>query len=383
MPDSDPTSPSDPAGPTSESRNLPVPVPRPSAVAREPGESWIVRTLRTVFGWKPGSIRADLQDVLDADTGETGFSPEESTMLKNILGLRERRVEDVMLPRADIFAVQHDIVLGELMKVFANAGHSRLVVYDETLDDAVGMVHIRDLIAFMTDRAAAAAKANTRRKKPFPADLDLKAVDLSMPLSTAKMMREILFVPPSMPAVDLLAKMQATRIHLALVVDEYGGTDGVVSMEDIVEEIVGEIADEHDEELAPGVVRQPDGSFLADARASLEDLSAIVGPEFDVAEVAKEVDTLAGYIATRIGRVPVRGELVPGPGRYEIEVLDADPRRVKKLKIYLNADRNGSDRGTASPAAGAAATTTDLPLNRDAAVKLSPDDAPSKSTDRQ
>jgi CBS domain containing-hemolysin-like protein len=304
-------------------------------------------------------------------------------MLKNILGLRERRVEDVMLPRADIFAVQHDIVLGELMKVFANAGHSRLVVYDETLDDAVGMVHIRDLIAFMTDRAAASAKANTRRKKPFPADLDLKAVDLSMSLSSAKIMREILFVPPSMPAVDLLAKMQATRIHLALVVDEYGGTDGVVSMEDIVEEIVGEIADEHDEELAPGVVRQPDGSFLADARASLEDLSAIVGPEFDVAEVAKEVDTLAGYIATRIGRVPVRGELVPGPGRYEIEVLDADPRRVKKLKIYLNADRNGSDRGTASPAAGAAATTTDLPLNRDAAVKLSPDDAPSKSSDRQ
>src|SRR3954451_21938418 len=193
------------------------------------------------------------------------------------------------------------------MKVFANAGHSRLVVYEETLDDAVGMVHIRDLIAFMTERAATSAKANTRRKKPFPADLDLKAVDLSMPLSTAKIMRQILFVPPSMPAVDLLAKMQATRIHLALVVDEYGGTVGVVSMEDIVEEIVGEIADEHDEELAPGVVRQPDGSFLADARTSLEDVTAIVGPEFNVgAEVANEVDTLAGYIATRIGRVPVR-----------------------------------------------------------------------------
>jgi CBS domain containing-hemolysin-like protein len=269
------------------------------------------------------------------------------------------------------------------MKVFANAGHSRLVVYDETLDDAVGMVHIRDLIAFMTDRAAASAKANTRRKKPFPADLDLKAVDLSMQLSTAKIMREILFVPPSMPAVDLLAKMQATRIHLALVVDEYGGTDGVVSMEDIVEEIVGEIADEHDEELAPGVVRQPDGSFLADARASLEDLSIIVGPEFDVAEVAKEVDTLAGYIATRIGRVPVRGEVVTGPGRYEIEVLDADPRRVKKLKIYLSNDRNGSDHKTAPRgAAGPPAPTAELPLNRDAAVKLSPDDTPSKGTDR-
>jgi CBS domain containing-hemolysin-like protein len=383
MPDSDPTSPSDSAGPGSENRNLPVPVPRPSAIARETGESWLARALRAVFGWKPGSIRADLKDVLDADTGESGFSPEESAMLKNILGLRERRVEDVMLPRADIFAVQHDIVLGELMKVFANAGHSRLVVYDETLDDAVGMVHIRDLIAFMTDRAAASAKANTRRKKPFPADLDLKAVDLSMQLSTAKIMREILFVPPSMPAVDLLAKMQATRIHLALVVDEYGGTDGVVSMEDIVEEIVGEIADEHDEELAPGVVRQPDGSFLADARASLEDLSIIVGPEFDVAEVAKEVDTLAGYIATRIGRVPVRGEVVTGPGRYEIEVLDADPRRVKKLKIYLSTDRNGSDHKTAPrAAAGSPAPTAELPLNRDAAVKLSPDDTPSKGTDR-
>jgi CBS domain containing-hemolysin-like protein len=380
MPDSDPTSPSDPAGPASETRNLPVPVPRPSAIAREGGESWMVRALRAVFGWKPGSVRADLKDVLDADTGETGFSPEESAMLKNILGLRERRVEDVMLPRADIFAVQHDISLGELMKVFANAGHSRLVVYEETLDDAIGMVHIRDLIAFMTDRAAASAKANTRRKKPFPADLDLKAVDLSMPLSTAKIMRQLLFVPPSMPAVDLLAKMQATRIHLALVVDEYGGTDGVVSMEDIVEEIVGEIADEHDEELAPGVVRQPDGSFLADARASLEDLSAIVGPEFDVAEIAKEVDTLAGYIATRIGRVPVRGEVVPGPGRYEVEVLDADPRRVKKLKIYLSVDRNGGDK--ALPGVSAA-QPADLPINRDAAVKLSPDDTPSKNTDRQ
>jgi CBS domain containing-hemolysin-like protein len=389
MPDSDPSSPTDPARPMSETRNLPVPLPRPREIAREGGESWMARTLRAIFGWKAGSIRADLKDVLEADTGETGFSPEESAMLKNILGLRERRVEDVMLPRADIFCVQHDIPLGELMKVFANAGHSRLVVYEETLDDALGMVHIRDLIAFMTERAEASAKANTRRKKPFPADLDLKAVDLSMPLSAAKIMRQILFVPPSMPAVDLLTKMQATRIHLALVVDEYGGTDGVVSMEDIVEEIVGEIADEHDEELAPGVVRQPDGSFLADARASLEDLSAIIGPEFDVAEEAKEVDTLAGYIATRIGRVPVRGELVPGPGRFEIEVLDADPRRVKKLKISRGADRNGASRNGTHPdaqppsSAPSASTASDLPVNRDPSVKLSPDDAPAKGTDRQ
>ena len=157
----------------------------------------MVRALRAVFGWKPGSIRADLKDVLDADTGETGFSPEESTMLKNILGLRERRVEDVMLPRADIFAVQHDIVLGELMKVFANAGHSRLVVYDETLDDAVGMVHIRDLIAFMIDRAAASAKANTRRKKPFPADLDLKAFRKRIQLHVEALNHATKNIPPA------------------------------------------------------------------------------------------------------------------------------------------------------------------------------------------
>ena len=266
-------------------------------------------------------------------------------MLQNILGLRERRVEDVMVPRADIIAVQQEIALGELMKVFASAGHSRLVVYDETLDDAVGMVHIRDLVAFMTARAEVRASAKPRRKKLPAAGLDLKAVDLAMPLSAAKLIREMLFVPPSMPAMDLLARMQTSRIHLALVVDEYGGADGVVSIEDIVEEIVGEIEDEHDEDDPPNVVRQADGSFLADARAQLEDVTATVGADFDVGEIANEVDTLAGYIATRIGRVPVRGELVPGPGPFEIEVLDADPRRVKKLKIYLSADRRNGHRG--------------------------------------
>src|SRR5215475_4394129 len=306
------------------------------------GHYWLGRTLRRLFGSKAGSIRADLRTALEKGASAAGFSPKESAMLRNILSLRERRVADVMVPRADIIAVQKGIALGDLLKVFASQAHSRLVVYDDALDDAIGMVHIRDLIALMTARAAEAAAP--AREQPLPTGLDLKAIDLSMSLSSAKLVREILFAPPSMPVLDLLAKMQATRIHLALVVDEYGGTDGVVSMEDIVEQIVGEIADEHDEDLAPGVVRQADGSYLANARASLEDVTAIVGPEFDVGEIAHEVDTLAGYIATRIGRVPVRGELVPGPGRFEIEVLDADPRRVKKLKIYPSAERrNGRD----------------------------------------
>jgi CBS domain containing-hemolysin-like protein len=324
-----------------ERTNLPVPVRRPSEVARENGTTWIGRVLRSVFGWKPGSIRADLEVVLEAGTpGETGFSPEERAMLRNILGLRERRIDDVMIPRADIVAVQQDITLGELVKVFEGAGHSRLVVYNDTLDDPAGMVHIRDLIAYMASCAAVDAKLNARRKKPLPADLDLKAVDLSVPLSSTDIVRKILFVPPSMPAIDLLAKMQAARIQLALVIDEYGGTDGLVSIEDIVEQIVGDIEDEHDEDALPSVVRQPDGSFVADARANLEDVTATVGPEFDVGEVADEVDTVGGFLVMQFGRVPVRGELMPGPAGFEIEVLDADPRRVKKVKIYRGKDRS-------------------------------------------
>ena len=320
---------------TEQQRNLPVPVPQ---VIEAPSEGIFARWFRALFGWRTGSMRADLKVVLEEGAaGETGFSPEESAMLRNILGLRERRIADVMVPRADIIAVQKDIALGELVKVFEKAEHSRLVVYDDTLDDPSGMVHIRDLIAFMTARAM--SKAKTRRKKPLVAGLDLGAIDLSTTLAAAKLVRPILFVPPSMPAIDLLAKMQTTRIHLALVVDEYGGTDGIVSIEDIVEEIVGDIEDEHDDDLAPSVVRQADGSFIADARAKLEEVVAVVGGGFDVGEAVKDVDTLGGYLVTQAGRVPVRGELVQGPGSFEIEVLDADPRRVKKVKIHRSRPR--------------------------------------------
>jgi CBS domain containing-hemolysin-like protein len=321
--------------------NLPVPVARPGEPPREGGDGWITRVLRVMFGWNPTTIRADLQTVLEnGAVAESGFSPEERTMLKNILALRGRRIDDVMVPRADIIAVQQDISLGELIKVFEGAGHSRLVVYKETLDDPVGMAHIRDVIGYMV-RHAASATAKARRKKPLPAGLDLKAIDLSVSLSAAAIIREVLFVPPSMPAIDLLAKMQATRIHLALVIDEYGGTDGIVSIEDIVEQIVGDIEDEHDEDELPAVVRQPDGSFLADARAPLEDVVATVGPEFEVSEATEEVDTLAGYIMTRVGRLPSRGEVVSGPGDFEIEVLDADPRRLKRVRITRHKGRPG------------------------------------------
>ncbi len=368
MPDQEPPPGHDPTGdltgPAAEPRNLPVPVLRPSEPAREE-EGFFARILRTVFRLKPGSIRDDLEVVLEAGTpAESGFSPEESAMLKNILGLRERRIEDVMVPRADIVAVQQDIAIGELVKVFEGAAHSRLVVYNDTLDDPIGMVHIRDLIAFMTARAAVAPEAgqnggSPHGASPHVAGLNLAAIDLSLPLDETRIMRQILFVPPSMPAIDLLAKMQATRIHLALVIDEYGGTDGIVSMEDIVEQIVGDIADEHDEHESATVQPQPDGSFLADARASLEEVTETIGTDFDVGAMVDDVDTLGGYLVTTVGRVPVRGELVQGPGGFEIEVLDADPRRVKRVKIHRGkARRTTRPRDTRRRDGEADATTT-------------------------
>ena len=348
-----------------------MPAPRRAGNgARENPESWSNRLLRAMFGWSPTSIRSDLQVLLEGEGAETGFSPDESRMLKNILSLRERRVDDVMVPRTDIVAVQQDVALGDLLKVFKDAAHSRLVVYNDTLDDPIGMVHIRDMIAFMMTQAAAAAtearttEAGAARGEPHPAGLDLSAVDLARPLSTTKIVRTMLFVPPSMPAIDLLAKMQATRIHLALVIDEYGGTEGIVSIEDIVEEIVGEIDDEHDEAAAKTVIRQTDGSFIAVGRASLEEALAVIGPEFDVGKAAEEVDTVAGYIVTLVDRVPVRGELISGPGTFEIEVLDADPRRVKRVRIYPSRERRrvierSPPRRTDARGPAAAVPTTD------------------------
>ena len=336
----------------SEHRNLPMVVTQPN----EPQEGWLTRIMRILFGWKAAATRADLELVLTTEQPQSGFSPEEAALLKNILGLRECRISSVMVQRADIVAVQQDIALGELVRVFEGAGHSRLVVYNDTLDDPTGMVHIRDLIAFMAARAshdpaaAADTPAAVQHQPPHPADLNFANIDLSMPLAVAKIVREILYAPPSMPALDLLAKMQATRIHLALVIDEYGGTDGLVSMEDLVELIVGDIADEHDEAEMAGVTPQSDGSFLANGRASLDDVRAAIGDEFDVGEAARDVDTLGGYLVIRAGHVPVRGELVPGPEPFEAEVLDADPRRVKRAKIYRRKDRRpGTARELPTP----------------------------------
>lgn len=348
--------------PDSETETKPAATPTPNLpavvhqgeVLRPTQDTWLTRAIRTLFGWKPGSVRDDLKVVLETSTpDEASFTPLERTMLRNILGLNERRIADVMVHRADIVAVKRDICLADLMTLFESAAHSRLVVYNETLDDPEGMVHIRDLIAFMTLRARTPLPAG-KRKKPFPGGLDLHAIDLAMPLTEANIIRKLLYVPPSMRAIDLLAQMQASRIHLALVVDEYGGTDGLVTIEDIVEQIVGEIDDEHDSDEPPAIVKVGD-TFVADARASLEDVRTMIGEGFVTGEAGEEVDTLGGYLVTFVGRLPVRGEVISGPGDYEIEVLDADPRRVKRVRIGARKQRpaprtrEARRRGAAEP----------------------------------
>src|SRR6201746_211745 len=195
MPDSEPSQDSSRESSKDNPRNLPA-VVQTGEVMRPTADSWLVRAIRTLFGWKPGSVRDDLQVVLDASTpDEVGFSAIERTMLRNILSLHERRIADVMVHRADIVAVKRDIPLGDLMSLFESAAHSRLVVYNETLDDPEGIVHIRDLLAFMTARAGVpdTGKAKTKRKKPFAAGLDLRAVDLALPLFEANIIRKLLF----------------------------------------------------------------------------------------------------------------------------------------------------------------------------------------------
>ena len=222
------------------------------------------------------------------------------------------------------------------MSLFRTAGHSRLPVYGETLDDPKGMVHIRDFLDFIAMRAdSGTPEAGSGDETPPPS---LGQIDLSMTLSSANILRPVLFVPRSMPAIDLLVRMQATRTHMALVIDEYGGTDGLVSIEDLVEMVVGDIEDEHDEDSDVDCRRRPrTAPIIADARASLDEVKEVLGLDLADEEGAEDIDTIGGFIVTLAGRVPSRSEVIVGPAGLEFEVLDADPRRVKRLRIHRRA----------------------------------------------
>ena len=244
-------------------------------------------------------------------------------MLKNVLGFHRVRVDDVMVPRADIVAVPAEMSLGELWGTFRTAAHSRLPVYGETLDDPKGMVHIRDFLDHIAaqgrDRLAAAAGEGAGRRRRRLGDVDLSAT-----IAAAKILRPVIYVPRSMPALDLLVRMQTTRTHMALVIDEYGGTDGLVSIEDLVEAVVGDIEDEHDDQAARLILNGDGDTFVADARASVEEVSEALGRRpRRRATCAEDVDTLGGLVVTLAGRVPSRGELIAGPRPARVR----DPRR--------------------------------------------------------
>lgn len=278
------------------------------------GGGWL-SVLLARMGLGSGSLRETLEHALatETDSERSAFSSEERQMLLRLLRFGTLRVDDVMVPRADIVGVEIGAPLGELVGIFRDAQHSRLPLYRETLDDPVGMVHIKDALALLA-----------------PADGKPVAGDNIL----SRIRREVLFVPPSMRVVDLLIKMQKTRIHMALVIDEYGGTDGLVTIEDLVEEIVGDIEDEHDVEETPLLVTRPDNGFDASGRLAIEDLEKALGMTLLSETREEDIDTLGGLLFSLVGRVPQRGEIITHPKGAEFEILDADPRRVKKVRVH-------------------------------------------------
>ncbi|MDP3898951.1 MAG: hemolysin family protein [Mesorhizobium sp.] len=296
--------------------------------ARVPFFDGIVQFFRARNGT---SLREDLADALsESASNAESFSPAERAMLNNILRLREVRVEDVMIPRTDIQAVDITTTLGELLELFEASGHSRMPIYSETLDDPRGMIHIRDAVGHITRTAR---QKKTRGTRKASTELDLSQVDLKRPISELGITRSVLFVPPSMLASDLMARMQASRTQIALVIDEYGGTDGLVSLEDIVEMVVGDIEDEHDDDEEPMITETGEGVFVVDAKADIDEVAARIGSGFSSGEHGDYVDTIGGMIFNTLGRIPARGEVVQAIPGFEFHVLDADPRRVKRVRI--------------------------------------------------
>ena len=256
---------------------------------------------------------ASLSDTLEELAERSGEDDEpvslhERSLFENIIALRDMTAEDVMIPHADIVAVEKSIALDELVEVMVKKAHSRLPVYGESLDEIAGMVHIKDVLG-----CVAAGK-----------EFRLKSL-----------LRRVLFVSPAIRVLDLLSEMRLSRTHMALVVDEFGGTDGLITIEDLVEEIVGEIDDEHDVDQTPKLIRLSDGCYIADARYEVEDLEEKLGFSLLDEDEDEDIDTLGGLVFSLAGRVPARGELIEHPTGIQFEVLEADPRRIRRLRIHL------------------------------------------------
>ncbi|MGK2285511.1 hemolysin family protein [Pedomonas sp. V897] len=260
-----------------------------------------------------GTLRQSLEDVIEEhafDTGQDDLSAAERTMLRNLLSYGELRVDDVAVPRADIIAFDAAGSFDELARLFVEAGHSRLPVYRDSLDAIIGMVHVKDVYAHLVQ----------------PSETGPPRVE--------QLLRSVLFVPPSMRILDLLARMRSSRTHMAIVVDEYGGTDGLVTIEDLVEEIVGEIEDEHDETEASLIRPLPGGSYDVDARLGVTELEAELGTDFLPEEDDNDIDTVGGLIFVLAGRVPAIGEVIEHPSGYRFEIVDGEPRRITRVRVH-------------------------------------------------
>ena len=244
------------------------------------------------------------------------FTAEEKDMLKNVIGFGSSRVEDCMVPRADIIGVEKDSEINEVLKLFSESNHSRIPLYKDNLDNPIGMLHMKDLISIF-------AKDNFNE------------------LKIENFLREVLFVPPSMKSRDLLVRMQTSRIHMALVIDEYGGTDGLVTIEDLIEEIIGEIEDELFEEDLDRI-RIYENHIDTYARTSIEEINRIVGQSLLTKDIGEEIHTIGGLVFVLAGRVPQRGELITHPSGFEIEITDADSRKIKTVRLRIKADNESN-----------------------------------------
>ncbi|MDE0800004.1 MAG: hemolysin family protein [Rhodospirillaceae bacterium] len=279
----------------------------------ESGGNW----LRKIRAWvspgttDTGSVREVIEELIEEQPDhEDAIDEHERVLLSNVLKQRNATVEQIMVPRTDIASVGLDTPLIDVIALLVAQGHSRVPVYRGSLDEVVGMVHIKDLSG-----ALIAGKADQ---------------EASTDLSTT--MRPVIFVAPTARVLDLLLEMRLKRTHMAMVVDEYGGIDGLVTIEDLVEQIVGEIADEHDEDSEPELTDRADGTIMADARVTLNDFTERYGPVFSEEDM-NELDTLGGLVIRLTGRVPSLGELVTHPNGLEFEIIDADPRRIRRLRL--------------------------------------------------
>ncbi|MCB2107025.1 MAG: HlyC/CorC family transporter [Rhodobacteraceae bacterium] len=274
------------------------------------------------------NVREVIEGLIEDTAEESGpndqsdaIDTHERLLLGNVLKLRDVTAVDIMVPRADIIALDADTPMNDVFRIATREGHSRYPVFRETLDDVIGMVHIKDLAKSMTETGGAVAYEGAE-----------DAGQSDLPVKLAQLVRKILFVSPAARVLDLLLQMRQQRTHMALVVDEHGGIDGLVTIEDIVEQIVGDIEDEHDTEQEAELVEKADGSAVADGRLTLTEFEQRFGALFS-AEERDEADTMAGLVARLAGRVPARNELVKHPSGMEFEIVDADARRVKRLRI--------------------------------------------------